>query len=297
MIIPPFLKSGDRIGLFAPARKLGRDEANKAKEMLENWGLEPVLGINLLKENNQFSGTDLERAADLDVFLRDDAIKAVLAFRGGYGSVRLLPYLKKNYPNPKWIIGYSDITVLHTWANQQLGWASLHATMPVNMLMEGHARKVSNESLRKALFGEPETVEIAPHPLQNNLNSEGMLCGGNLSVLYSLMGSDLQLNSKGKLLFLEDLDEYLYHIDRMMQSVLRSGIGDEANAWLIGGMTEMKDNAIPFGQSAEEIIASHHANLDTAIRLGLEAGHQELNRALIMGAHYRLTGNRLEPLI
>lgn len=272
-------------------------EVNKACDILITWGLEPVLGMNLLHEHHQFSGTDAERAKDLDDFLKDDSIKAILAFRGGYGSVRLLPFLEKSYPQPKWIIGYSDITVLHTWANQHLGWASLHGTMPINMIDGAPGRYLSNESLKKALFGEPETLLIPHHPLQNDLNAEGLLCGGNLSVLYSLMGSDLQLNSKGKLLFLEDLDEYLYHVDRMMQSVMRSGIGSAAGAWLIGGLTEMKDNAVPFGQNAEEIMASHHASLHSALRFGLEAGHLELNRTLIMGARYRLSENKLEPLI
>jgi muramoyltetrapeptide carboxypeptidase len=297
MIRPPFLQSGDRIGLFAPARKLQPSEAEEASKIAKGWGLEPVYGPNLFGQENQFSGTDKERASDLHHFLLDNSIKAILAFRGGYGSVRLLPYLEKTYANPKWIIGYSDITVLHTWANQQLGWTSMHGTMPLNMISKGVERQLSNESLRKALFGEPETLQLPPHPLEKTGEAIGELCGGNLSIIYSLQGSDLQLESKGKLLFLEDLDEYLYHVDRMMQSMMRSGIGPNAKAWLIGGMSDMRDNAVPFGSNAEEIIANAHQGLNIPLRFGLEAGHLPLNRTLIFGLRYELRGNMLMPLL
>lgn len=296
MIIPPYLKEGDRIGLFAPARKINKESVTKAVELLENWGLKVVLGKNLFKESHQFAGEDHDRAKDLHDFLMDDSIKAVLSFCGGYGSVRLLPYLQKTYPNPKWIIGYSDITVFHTWANQQLGWASLHATMPLNMVQEGEDRKRSNDSLRQALFGSPETLRIPAHPLEKTGNARGILCGGNLSVLYSLLGSDLQLDTEGKLLFLEDLDEYLYHIDRMMQAIIRSGIGTKAGGWLIGGMSAMRDNTVPFGHSAEEIIAGAHRANSFPLKFGIEAGHIPLNRAVIFGMEYQLEDDLLTPL-
>ncbi len=296
MMLPPFLKPGDRVGLFAPARKLSIAEAERGADILRGWGLEPVFGENLFREAHQFAGTDKERAADLDTFLMDDSIAAVLAFRGGYGCVRILPYLRKHYPNPKWIVGYSDITVLHHWANQKLGWASMHATMPVNMIMDGLERKLSNESLRSALFGEPESLKLPEHPFNRMGNAEGILTGGNLSVIYSLLGSDLQTDSSGKLLFLEDLDEYLYHVDRMMQALIRAGIGTHAAAWLIGGMSDMRDNTIPFGKQAEEIIHEAESALEMPVRYGLEAGHLPLNRALIMGMRYRLEGNLLTPL-
>ncbi|MDX5321148.1 MAG: LD-carboxypeptidase [Bacteroidota bacterium] len=291
MKVPDFLKKGDRIGLFAPARKLNREEAEKAMAILKSWGLIPVLGKNIFGDEHQFSGTDEERAEDLHLFLEDPSIKAVIAFRGGYGCVRILPYLADHYAQAKWIIGYSDITVLHTWANQKLGWASLHATMPVNMIQEGPQRIESNESLRKALFGEPETLFVEG----NHPPKEALLCGGNLSVIYSLLGSDLQLNSKGKFLFLEDLDEYLYHVDRMMQAIVRSGIGSKAAAWLIGGMSDMRDNAIPFGADPREIISNSHKGLVSPLAFGLEAGHQALNRAMIFGIPYRLEGSTLTP--
>lgn len=296
MIIPKYLKSGDKIGIFAPARKVQKADADKVAQLFESWGLEPVFAKNLFHENHQFSGTDQQRAADLNDFLLDDSIKAVIAFRGGYGSVRLLPYLNSSYPTPKWIIGYSDITVLHTWANQHLGWASLHATMPLNMIQEGSERIASNESLRKALFGEPETLLLPNHLLDKGGLVQGQLCGGNLSVLCSLLGSNLQLQSHNKLLLLEDLDEYLYHIDRMMQALVRSGVGTEAAAWLIGGMNDMRDNAIPFGFDAEEIISQAHAGLSSPLKYGLESGHIPLNRALIFGMEYALTSGSLVPL-
>lgn len=297
MIFPPYLKAGDRIGLFAPARKIRQEDAERAAELLRSWGLNPVFGKNIFKESHQFAGVDRERAEDLHELLMDDSIKAILAFRGGYGSVRLLSYLEKSYPTPKWIIGYSDITVLHTWANQQQGWASIHATMPINMLEEGEDRIRSANSLRQALFGSPESLRLPVHNLNANGSATGILCGGNLSVLYSLLGSNLQLDSEGKLLFLEDLDEYLYHVDRMMQAILRSGIGTKAAAWLIGGMSEMRDNAVPFGFSAEEIIAQAHQPLASPLRFGIEAGHIPLNRALVFGMTYQLEEGLLTPLL
>lgn len=297
MILPPYLKEGDRIGLFAPARKIRQEDAEKAAVLLRSWGLEPVFGINLFNEANQFAGLDRDRAADLHHFLMDDSIRAVIAFRGGYGSVRLLPYLEKSYPTPKWIIGYSDITVLHTWANQHLGWASMHATMPLNMIEEGQEREISNNSLRQALFGNPESLMLPFHKLNTGGNAKGILCGGNLSILYSLLGSDLQLNSTGKLLFLEDLDEYLYHVDRMMQAIQRSGIGTKAAGWLIGGMSAMRDNAIPFGFDAEEIISQAHQACSTPLHFGVEAGHTSLNRALLFGLEYQIEGDMLTPLL
>lgn len=297
MILPPFLHIGDRIGIIAPARKVQREEAAKAAALFQSWGLEPVFGKNLFGEDHQFSGTDEERAEDLHVFLMDDSIKAIISFRGGYGSVRLMPYLKNSYPTPKWLIGYSDFTVIHTWANQVLGWASIHATMPVNMVMEGEERQASNLSLKNALFGKPESLQIHHHTLEKKGETKGMLCGGNLSVLFSLLGSDLQVNAENKLLFLEDLDEYLYHVDRMLQAIKRAHILDAAEAILVGGMSDMRDNAIAFGHSAEEIIAAVCQGQDKSLRFGLESGHLALNRALIFGLEYELNMESLRPLL
>ncbi|MBI1222614.1 MAG: LD-carboxypeptidase [Bacteroidetes bacterium] len=293
MIQPPFLQAGDRIGLFAPARKLTENEALLAAKLLSEKGFEAVFAPNLLKEDNQFSGTDAERAADLDSLLMDESIKAILAFRGGYGSVRLLPYLRKSYPTPKWIIGYSDITVLHHWVNQKLGWMSMHGTMPVNMLQAGMERIQSKQSLVNALLGNPETL-IVP---DTETKVQGELCGGNLSVIYSLLGSDLQTISNKKLLFLEDLDEYLYHIDRMMQAINRSGIGPGSAAWLIGGMSDMRNNTIPFGKDARQIIREAHEGLNSPLVFDIPAGHEPLNRTIIMGMEYRLDAGRLTPLL
>jgi len=297
MILPPFLQAGDRIGIIAPARKVQREEAEKAAAIFRSWGLTPVFGKNLFGEDHQFSGTDQERAEDLHEFLMDDSIKAIIAFRGGYGSVRLMPYLAANYPSPKWLVGYSDFTVIHTWANQQLGWASIHGTMPVNMVMEGPEREISNLSLKNALFGKPDSLTVPANPLEKRGSAQGVLCGGNLSVLFSLLGSDLQLDSTDKLLFLEDLDEYLYHVDRMVHALKRAHISEKAKAILVGGMSDMRDNAVPFGHGAEEIIASTLKSEDEVLRFGLEAGHLPLNRALIFGLEYALNEETLRPLL
>ena len=172
----------------------------------------------------------------------------------------------------------------------------MHATMPVNMIMEGEEREISNLSLKNALFGNPESIEFKNHILEKVGHAKGKLCGGNLSVLFSLLGSDLQLNTQNKLLFLEDLDEYLYHIDRMMQGMKRAKILDQANALVVGGMTDMRDNTIPFGYSAEEIIAALWKEQTKPLRFGLASGHTPLNRAMVFGLEYELSEKGLKPL-
>lgn len=280
LIQPLYLKKGDKIGIVACARKISREEIQPAVDILKSWELEVVLGNNLFNADNQFSGTDNERAEDLQQMLDDSSIKAIISARGGYGTIRIIDLLdfSKFKQNPKWIIGYSDITVLHSHIHN-LGFETIHATMPINFMVD----KEATESLRRALFGEKIEYNFESHPLNRNDKAEGQLIGGNLSLLYALSGSISDIDTQGKILFIEDLDEYLYHIDRMMINLKRSGKLKNLAGLIVGGMTDMKDNTIPFGKSAEEIILDTVKEYDYPVCFNFPAGHIDKNMALIFG--------------
>lgn len=287
MIIPTYLKKGDKIGVVATARKISESELAPALKIMEEKSLVPVLGKNVLGAHHQFSGTDAERCADMQHMLDDESIKAIIVARGGYGTVRIIDSLDFSTfaKHPKWIIGYSDITVLHSHINKTLGIATLHATMPINFLQDAYA----TETLFNALFGEKIHYTFDAHPLNRNGRVEGELVGGNLSLLYALCGSVSDINTDNKILFIEDLDEYLYHIDRMMINLKRSGKLSRLKALVVGGITDMKDNAIPFGKTAEEIIAEHVAEYHYPVCFNFPAGHIKNNYALKFGATAHLT--------
>ena len=284
MIRPPYLKEGDQIGLVSPARKVSMDEIRAAIKMFQNWGLEPVFGHHLFDQENQFAGSDEKRAADFQGFLDNPEIKAIVSTRGGYGSVRIVDNLNFNQlvRFPKWLIGYSDFTVFHSHVHSQFEVETLHATMPLNFPKDGKANSAT-ESLRKALFGELNSHIFKPTQVFRPDKVEGELIGGNVSILYSLMGSESEMNFDGKILFIEDLDEYLYHIDRMMMNLKRAGKLENLAGLIVGGMNDMNDNAIPFGKTAEEIISEHMKEFTYPIVFGFPAGHISDNRALIMG--------------
>lgn len=282
IITPPFLQPGDKIGLVCTARKINTEELDFALEKLKEWKLEPVIGSSVGKELHQFAGEDKERTKDFQRMMDDDSIKAILCARGGYGTVRILDRL--NFTpfkrNPKWLIGYSDITALHAHIHTQFNIETLHATMPLNFKTNTAA---SLETLRDALFGKKLKYELLPHELNIDGEGTGQLIGGNLSVLYSICGSRSDIDTRGKILFLEDLDEYLYHIDRMMMQLKRSNKLRNLAGMIVGGFTKMKDNEIPYGQNALEIISSHVKDYNFPVAFDFPAGHIEDNRALIIG--------------
>ncbi len=288
MITPPYLQAGDKIAIVATARKVLPSEMEAAINTFRTWGLQVVTGPHLFGANHQYSGTDDERAADLQMMLNDREIKAIICARGGYGTVRIIDQLDfstfEQYP--KWIVGYSDITVLHTYIQVQFGIETLHATMPINFADEGAAPAV--ETLRSALFGEAPAYNIPAHPLNIPGDISGQLSGGNLSILYSLSGTPSDIQTRDKILFIEDLDEYLYHIDRMMMNLKRGGKLSEIKALIVGGMTKMNDNTVPFGRQAEEIIAEYAREAGIPVCFNFPAGHITDNRALIMGREAEL---------
>jgi len=221
--------------------------------------------------------------------LDNPEIKAILSTRGGYGSVRIIDKLdfRQFLRFPKWFIGFSDITVFHSHLNSKLSIESLHAVMPIKFPQDGVPNKAT-ESLRQALFGELETQSFVPSKVLHSGKVSGDLIGGNLSILYSLMGSESEMDFDGKILFIEDLDEYLYHIDRMLLNLKRAGKLKNLKGLIVGGMNDMNDNDISFGSTAEQIIAEHVSEYNYPVVFGFPAGHIEDNRSLYLGRRVTL---------
>lgn len=286
MKIPPYLTKGDTVAIVATARKIEAQHLQPAIDLLKSWGLNVVLGKTIGKENNQLAGADWQRATDFQEMIDDPSIKAVWCAKGGYGTVRMIDRVKfDNFKkHPKWIIGFSDATVLHSHINT-MDIATIHGIMCVSTL---YATNEAKETLRKALFGEKLEYNIEPHEFNKPGKATGELVGGNLSVLYSIVGSESEVDYKGKILFIEDLDEYLYHIDRMMMNLKRNGYFKNVKGIIIGGMTKMNDNDIPWGHDALEIIKDITKDYDIPICFNFPAGHMKDNRALVMGKEITL---------
>lgn len=294
---PKALKKGDQVNIVSTARKIEVHFVNKAIEILEGFGMVVVTGENILSASDQFAGTDTERIADLNAAICDPKCRAIICARGGYGTVRLLDNLDlaELKRDPKWIVGFSDVTALLNHVFNQTGIHGIHGTMPINYET---VRVESLSSLKACLFGDHIDYKITS--LNQHLNisgtAEGRMVGGNLSVIYSLLGSNSALTGIDQILFIEDLDEYLYHIDRMMMALKRSGLLTNIKGLVVGGMSGMHDNAIPFGKSAVEIIASHVADLNIPVCFGFESGHLDQNLAWIHGKKIRLTVNNGQPV-
>ena len=295
MITPPNLQKGDTIAIVATARKNIDDNLKPAIALAKSWGLEVVIGKTIGLDDNQLAGTDEQRAADFQTMIDNPNVKAIWCVRGGYGTARMLDLVdfSKFKQNPKWIIGFSDVTVLHSHLNT-LGIASIHGIMPVNV---EKASPEVEETLRKSLFGETLEYTVSCEN-ENKLGvTEGELVGGNLSILYSLMGSESQVNCKGKILFLEDLDEYLYHIDRMMLSLKRCGCFEGLNGLVVGSFIKMHDNEIPWGKTAHQIILDVTKKYNFPIVFNFPAGHIHDNNTLIFGKKVSLNSNDKETIL
>lgn len=284
---PPFLKPGDCISIVAPARKVSLEELKQAIQILQNWGLKVKLGKNIYASDNQFAGTDAERLSDMQDMLDDTEVKAIIAARGGYGAIRIIDQLDFSVfkHHPKWIAGFSDMTVFHNHIQKHYEIQTLHCTMAFNFGKDTE----STSLLRDALFGELDEYEIDIQPLNRKGNGTGIMCGGNLSMLYALASTPSDIDTYGKILFLEDLDEYLYHIDRMMMQLKRAGKLSGLTGLVVGSFSEMKDNAIPFGKIAEEIIVDAVKEYDFPVCFNFPAGHGTKNFPLYMGREYQLT--------
>jgi len=284
-MIPPYLQKGDTILIIATARAKNKEFIDPAIKILESWGLIIELGANIFKSHHQFAGTDKERAEDLQWAINHKTAKAVLITSGGYGTLRIIDCVnfKPLFKNPKWFIGYSDTTVIHSRL-MNLNIASMHGTMAFQFLKN----KKATQSIKNLLFGYTINYIVKKHKLNKEGSATGDIIGGNLSLLYALSGSSDDFLGKNKILFIEDLDEQLYHIDRMMLQLKRSGKLKNLKALIVGGMSDMKDNTIPYGKTAEEIIYDVVKDYNYPVCFNFPAGHIENNMALYFGKKTRL---------
>ena len=296
---PELLKKGDKIGIVATARKISIEELSASIKLFVSWDLVPIIGKSIGAEENQFAGSDKERAKDLQSFLDNKEIKAVFCARGGYGTVRIIDTLDFSLfiENPKWIIGYSDPSVLlsHIYFNYNI--ETIHGIMPINIETDDF---FSNAviSLKKILFeGENKNV-YKKYIMNREGEAEGELIGGNLSVLYSLLGSNSFGDTKDKILFIEDLDEYIYHIDRMMQALKRAGKLKYLKGLIVGGMTDMHDNFIQFGKTSNRIIMDAVQDYNFPVAFNIPIGHiKEKNQAYVIGRKTKLVVRKDKVII
>lgn len=294
MFQPTVLNKGDKIGLVAPAGKINRQKIITAKTVLESLGYEVILGEHVFDEHHIFAGTDENRAKDFQFMLDHKDIRAIMCARGGYGCIRIIDKLNFDgfSKNPKLIIGFSDITIFHAHLNH-LHFGSLHATMPINFT-ENIADSGSLQKLVDYLDGKVTHYQIPTHELNRIGNCEAELIGGNLSIICSLNSTDYELNTDKKVLFIEDLNEDLYHLDRLMHSLKLSGKLDHLEGLIIGGMSGMKDGETPFGKSAYEIIHEAIKDYNYPIIFNFPAGHIDENWPLPLGKKVKLNVNEKE---
>ena len=288
--VPPYLKPGDTIGLVAPAGFMPFEKMQTCIEALQDWGYNLEFGKTTHSESqNYFSGTDEERLADLQQMLDDKNIKAILCARGGYGLSRIIDSLsfKKFRKKPKWIIGFSDVTILHTHLFSNYKIASLHAPMAAAFNDDGFNQPYVL-SLKTALEGEPANYECAGNDFNKEGVAKGQLVGGNLCLLAHLIGTPSDIDTKNKILFLEDVGEYLYNIDRLLLQLKRSGKFKKLAGLIIGGFTDSKDTERPFGASAYEIIHEQVKQYKFPVCFDFPVSHGKENYALKIGGKYTL---------
>jgi muramoyltetrapeptide carboxypeptidase len=278
---PAYLKKGDKVAIVSPAKKL-KQPIDDAIALLEGWGLEVIIGRSVYAEHHQFAGDDILRAEDLQSFLDDKEIKAIIAARGGYGTIRIIDELDFSVfqQNPKWVVGFSDITVLlsHIMGAEQT--QSIHGQMPGTF---HDASPESIESLRQALFGEDLSYSYESSQPNQPGEAQGILIGGNLSLLVALEGSASAMDFKDKILFLEDVGEYEYSIDRMLRMLKRAGKLAELKGLIIGAFNHIELEDIPFGQTADEVIAEILHGCSYPVCYNFPVGHIDDNRAMVLG--------------
>jgi muramoyltetrapeptide carboxypeptidase len=287
MIQPPFLQPGDTIYITAPAKAIEESVVLEAKKTLETWGLNVRVAPHCLGRAAYFSGTDAERLADFQHGLDDPSIKAILCARGGYGCVRIVEELDWTafQQNPKWIVGFSDVTVFHQKINQ-LGVESIHGIMPLGFT-EGSME--AKDTLHKALFGESIILEASPVKENCMGTAKGSLIGGNMTIIYSLIGTELSYTFKNKILFIEDIGEHIYKVDRMLHAFKLAGIFNQISGLILGGFTEMEDTDVPFGKTIEELISEQVVDLGIPVAFNVPIGHIPDNQAVVVGRTVTLT--------
>lgn len=290
VIYPPYLKKGDVVGIVCPAGHMNAEKVRECVRVLtELWGFKVKVGPTVGGQSHYFSGTDEERRADLQAMMDDPEVKAILCGRGGYGTGRIIDELdfRAFRKRPKWVIGFSDITVLHSHILSRFHIASLHAPMANAFNNKGYLNEYVG-SLREVLKGKRMKYSVTPHRYNHNGKAAGILTGGNLSLVAHLTGTRSDVDLKGKILFLEDIGEYLYNIDRMMYQLKRSGKLDKIAGLVLGGFTDNKDTETPFGQNVEQILHHIVKDYDFPVCFGFPVSHETENYALKVGGAYEL---------
>ena len=285
---PEYLKHGDEVAIISPSFSIDKTKILEAVILLENWGLKVRVGDNAFKQNGPFAGSDGERLSDIQLMTDDPDIKAVICSRGGYGLSRIISKVDFSAlkENPKWYVGYSDITVLHVWLSEVCGIMSVHSEMPLNFNNPEKTRRTMI-SLQQALFGDLKSCEWEG-PLYKADNVSGEICGGNLSLVCSLIGTQADPVTKGKILFIEDIGEYYYRIDRMLTSLKLAGKLEGLSALVIGGMNNIEDGSVSWGMSIEETISGIVSDYDYPLFFNFPAGHTGDNHAFYIGKQAKI---------
>ena len=289
-IIPPYLQPGDEVAILSPASFPPTENWKKGVEVLESWGLTVRTAPNYLAQHFGLGGTDEERLSDLQQMLDDPTIKAIFPIRGGYGSSRLLDSVDFTgfISNPKWIIGFSDITALLCEVDR-LGFASIHGPMPHNFCQKGGESALKN--LHTLLFEGKLSIDSVTHPLNRIGEASAEMIGGNLSLLCHLIGSPTFANTEGKILFLEEIGERLYHVDRMLLQLKRAGLFQNLAGLIVGGFTDCQEASLSIGKSAFELVAEHTSGTSYPIAFDFPAGHIPNNQPLLFGSKTKLLVN------
>ena len=289
MKIPPSIKPGDKIRIVSPAGKVSEDHVLQAVEWLQKQGYKVVLGKHVFANHFQFAGTDQQRLDDLQTALNDRETAAIICSRGGYGTVRIIRQIdfSKFEAKPKWLVGFSDITILHSCLNSRR-IATIHGVMPKYFFDNDGTPSENLKSLMQLLTGEKVTYSFKNGETNRPGKVQGELVGGNLSIISSMQGTPCELKTDGKILFLEDIDEFLYHTDRMIHQLKLSGKLDNLAGLVLGDFSEMKDNESPFGKTIHEIIMEAVQEFDYPVCFGFPAGHNKKNLALAFGINWEL---------
>lgn len=289
-IIPPYLQPGDEVAILSPASFPPTENWKQGVEVLENWGLRVRMAPNYLSRHFGLGGTDAERLSDLQQMLDDPSIKAIFPIRGGYGSSRLLDSLDFSgfKANPKWIVGFSDITALLCEVDR-LGFASIHGPMPHNFCQKGGEAALQN--LHSLLFEGSTSVSAPSHPLNRLGEASAEIIGGNLSLLCHLIGSPTFASTAGKILFLEEIGERLYHVDRMLLQLKRAGLFQNLSGLIVGGFTDCNEASLTIGKTAFELVAEHTSGTSYPVAFDFPAGHIPNNQPLVFGVKTKLLVN------
>ncbi|MCF7559691.1 LD-carboxypeptidase [Sabulilitoribacter multivorans] len=292
LIQPPYLKIGDTVAIVAPSGILKNrtKEIDQAKDLLKSWGLNVVVGKHVFSKANHFAGTDDERCEDFQNALNDPTVSAIWCARGGYGTVRILDKLDFSIfkKKPKWVIGYSDITALHNQIHN-VGVESIHAMMCTSLQDDLSSIAETVSTFKDAIFGKSLSYTLKGSKHNKTGQASGELVGGNLTMLHTMLGSKTSIDVSGKILFIEEIGEYKYHIDRMLQSLKRAGYFDDCKGLIVGDMSKLRKNTTLWGTSVEQLILDALADFDFPIAFNMPAGHEKDNRAMILGRTIQLT--------